>query len=448
MKQRRNSPAEARTQKKTHTSGGRFRRIAAAMLVFGMTFSGICPGNISLFTAPAYAASRDFTGPEVVCLDGKNREVPGNWEYVGKEWRYRKKDGTYASSQWLYYQDKWYYADADGYLKTDGRVKLAGHPYYFDEDGAMITGWLLDSEDGRWYRIREDGSMTTGWVNAGGYWYLFDPKGRLYMGGRHMADGHLYTFHENGRLAAGSFIRTRFYNLDGIHDPEGDMILYGKRKPPKTEEDKLTEQFSEIPPYWVNRFREDGWQFMWYTDKIYLSAPLTDRGIWYVKYTTDTDYKKIKFTDPEAVRMGFGEYIAFVLGRTVKERDKMEEAVVGYDEFASGSSIAPSLPSYFADDEKAMAAVMFCGYFDPAVREEMRENSPELAETIEELLRVTPDRKPEEYELSENGGMGFGGSGPASERVDSKATGPAAEDESGDRAQAETGAESSSASAS
>lgn len=74
-------------------------------------------------------------------------------------------------------QNQWYYLDAKG-EKVTGRRELEGEEYFFDENGVMLTGWVIcpkgempkpyqeemDGED--IYYCGLDGKMATGWVEA------------------------------------------------------------------------------------------------------------------------------------------------------------------------------------------------------------------------------------------------------------------------------------------
>lgn len=77
----------------------------------------------------------------------------GSWIKTEKGWWFKKPDGSYPKSEW----------------KSSG---LAW--YYFNEEGYMLTGWLLYG--GKWYYMNpekgaEEGKMVKGWILYGDKWY-------------------------------------------------------------------------------------------------------------------------------------------------------------------------------------------------------------------------------------------------------------------------------------
>lgn len=61
------------------------------------------------------------------------------------------------------------------------------------------------------------------------------------------------------------------------------------------DKDLITDYLYEVPRGWQKQFVEDGWEFLFYKKKQYFSAPSTSFGIYYVRYSTDRRYKKVKF---------------------------------------------------------------------------------------------------------------------------------------------------------
>ena len=55
-------------------------------------------------------------------------------------------------------------------------------------------------------------------------------------------------------------------------------------------------------------------EFLFYKKKQYFSAPSTSSGIYYVRYSTDRRYKKVKFCDADSVLQAFGEYVGYRAG--------------------------------------------------------------------------------------------------------------------------------------
>ncbi len=77
----------------------------------------------------------------------------------------------------------------------------------------------------------------------------------------------------------------------------------------------ITDYLYEVPRGWQKQFVEDGWEFLFYKKKQYFSAPSTSSGIYYVRYSTDRRYKKVKFCDADSILQGFGNM--WVTGQAV-----------------------------------------------------------------------------------------------------------------------------------
>ena len=88
----------------------------------------------------------------------------------------------------------------------------------------------------------------------------------------------------------------------------------------------ITDYLYEVPRGWQKQFVEDGWEFLFYKKKQYFSAPSTSSGIYYVRYSTDRRYKKVKFCDADSVLQAFGEYVCYRAG-CYRENSTMMQAV-------------------------------------------------------------------------------------------------------------------------
>lgn len=371
-----------------------------------------------LWTFPAYAYVDDKAG--------------GTWEDVGDDWQFRMPDGSILTREWVKSGDDWYYMNREGYL-TMGKTLLHSEYYYFFENGKMARGWAYDTDEDEWYFAREDGTLTKGWLFAGGVWYWFDSRGRLFRDGARMIDTAKYTFAANGQMTANRYVGLNYYDADGHRDNSHNIRLNGKRVPDAEERDAVTKAFSEIPQTLVRQFVADGWDMMWYTDKKRFEAPRTERGIYQIKYKTDVHYKKLKFTDPEAIRMAFGEYLADKYGEAASVK-----LVADFAMFAEESSYAETLPEYFSDEPAIQFGSLFANYCNPEVRSEMRWEDPELLAAIEGLLGIDRSgQKPDEensWEMTQYGiaagtENGTSGPGPAADESlkNPVANGPAGE---------------------
>lgn len=79
------------------------------------------------------------------------------WIQHGKDWYFRKDDGSYCADEWLYNGGRW---------------------YVFDGSGRMIRGWFKQGKD--WYFLAEDGGMCASqWVWQGVYCYYLTSSGLM-----------------------------------------------------------------------------------------------------------------------------------------------------------------------------------------------------------------------------------------------------------------------------
>lgn len=112
-------------------------------------------------------------------------------------WMFRQTNGGYAKSRWGIADGLWYYFNADGHMLTGWQ--LIGNQWYYlctEEDakaqsgrkeGAMVTGWQFDPLYQKWFYFDVNGAMITGWREIGGKWYYFNPesdgtRGSMYAG--------------------------------------------------------------------------------------------------------------------------------------------------------------------------------------------------------------------------------------------------------------------------
>ncbi len=100
--------------------------------------------------------------------------ISGQWQKVNETaWRFLKADKTYASDEWAKINGKWYWFDKDGMMQT-GWIVDQGIWYRLSQEGSMESGWVKEETDGYWYYLDESGAMRTGWVLINGIWYYFN----------------------------------------------------------------------------------------------------------------------------------------------------------------------------------------------------------------------------------------------------------------------------------
>ncbi len=399
-----------------------------------------------------YCALGAQTGEQTKQQENSEYSIPGTWTGDSMDSRYLLEDGTFLEKSWLFQNGRWYYLDENGYPAA-GWNKIKGKWYYFSEDtGRMAVGWAYNHEEDEWYYLNEDGTRKTGWLQSGGIWYWLNSDGVLYDDGWRMVDGHKYYFHSNGQLAAGQYIGTAYYGADSLRNPAFDMNIQGKRKPSDEEKEAITRALENIPRQWMDRFLADGWEFMYYTDRKYMEAPMTDRGVYYVHHKTDQKYKKIKFTEPESLTRAFGEYVAAALEADPEQKKKAEELYFISEELSSGYkkikftepesltrafgeyvaaaleadpeqkkkaeelyfiseelSSGSGLPDLYADDYEVWFGVLFENYCDSDIRSEMQMLVPELCSVLNEMLGADFEGlRPSAWEMTADGEIDAG----------------------------------------
>ena len=112
-----------------------------------------------------------------------------------------------AAGRWIQDEKGWWYQYNDQTYPKDGWFQLgtAGDWYYFDKNGYMAAGWVLDN--GKWYYLSAaadaaQGKMLTGWQLIDGKWYYLNE----------VSDG------TRGAMAADTWIGEYYVNKDGVWD--------------------------------------------------------------------------------------------------------------------------------------------------------------------------------------------------------------------------------------
>ena len=260
---------------------------------------------------------------------------------------------------------------------------LAGSSQVFamDAPGSGDPRWEY-REDHHWYYQREDGSVHTGWLSFEDEWYWFDSQGRMAESGFHGIDGKRYYFFSNGHMAWNQYLDLSYLNEDGQPDEAHDIGIAGSVTPEGEAKDLLTDYLYQIPRSWLSRFAEEDWQFLFYPNKKFFEAPDTSQGIYYVYHSTDTYYKKVKFTRPEAVLRAFGEYVGFASGCYQKDSRRMEAL------WKESKQLQPLLkiPDIYSGDAQVYFGSLFAAYVDEETRDEVLKHSPEAGRILDEIL--------------------------------------------------------------
>ncbi len=208
---------------------------AAAALAVGGTMAAEAAGWAAESNGWVYYDSNGYK----VTNDWK-KGADGLWRYLDYSGRmavntwvddtyYVDQDGIMVTGKWMRLdqdiyggteEPQWYYFGSDGEAEKDGWKKLNDKWYYFDETGAMGTGWLDDNM----YYGTENGAVT-GWrkleppegeeyydddpfsEDDGKRWYYFNSSGKKYVPeeefGEKRIDGVYYCFDSNGAMQTG-----------------------------------------------------------------------------------------------------------------------------------------------------------------------------------------------------------------------------------------------------
>lgn len=172
--------------------------------------------------------------------DGLYRYIGGDGYMATNQWiddtYYVDNDGVMASGKWMQLEAEdgdvdglvWYYFNTSGKRVEEAWKKINNKWYYFDSDGIMQTGWILDDM----YYTDENGAMVTGWQKLypsedsyddddwnepvdsdgdGTYWYYFSSNGKKVVpegdnGAEYQEkkiSGAYYCFDEYGAMQTG-----------------------------------------------------------------------------------------------------------------------------------------------------------------------------------------------------------------------------------------------------
>ena len=162
------------------------------------------------------------------------KKLDGVWYYFRPAENDNGPQGSMVKDSWVLSGNKWYYIGEDGTMVTGTKEIYSDNSrtyyvYYFNDSGAMQTGWHYVDSAWRFFRIASSdngpqGSMAKSvWVPAGDKWYYTDNYGAMVLGwkdigtktyyfsseaanygqmvtGKQVIDGKEYTFGDNGAL--------------------------------------------------------------------------------------------------------------------------------------------------------------------------------------------------------------------------------------------------------
>ena len=120
---------------------------------------------------------------------GGSSNTNTGWIKDSKGWKYRNSDGIIAQGSTV--------TDADGNKVEKVLWQKAGNGYYaFGSDGYLVTGWIYDKLEDKWYYCDENVGKLYGWYNEpqDGYWYYLSPSTGEALTGWQSINGKDYYF--------------------------------------------------------------------------------------------------------------------------------------------------------------------------------------------------------------------------------------------------------------
>ena len=152
---------------------------------------------------------------------GGSSNTNTGWIKDSKGWKYRNSDGTLAQGSTV--------TDADGNKVEKVLWQKAGNGYFaFGSDGYLLTGWIYDKLDDKWYYCDENLGKLYGWFNEpqDGYWYYLSPSTGEALTGWQSINGKDYYFASAPSAPTYSFDAVAgfwiYSNINGVR-PFGSM---------------------------------------------------------------------------------------------------------------------------------------------------------------------------------------------------------------------------------
>lgn len=133
--------------------------------------------------------------------------------------------------KWITNNNGKWFGYPDGTYENTGFKKINEDTYYFQSNGYVKMGWLLDN--GVWYYFNKDGIMQTGWSGPGRQYY-FDDAGKMlenqftpdgyYVGssgayvknGWVLNNGKYYYMNSAGKMIKRSWVGSYYLGSDGV----------------------------------------------------------------------------------------------------------------------------------------------------------------------------------------------------------------------------------------
>lgn len=311
----------------------------------------------------------------------------GRWIPEESGWSYERPDGSRAKGTWEDIDGEWYYFDAAGRMVT-GWQKVGNLRYFFEESGELSEGWQCYGGDGseKWYYFDKNGNAVTGWLEDGGRWYWFGGNGVMNAEAARTISGKKYYFNEDGSLKANEYIGFKYMDSEGQPDAEYNVQAEnrngGKLSVDSGEKEEIADEINGIPKGWLKKFVDDGWKFIYCPEKdYYLRESYEDSSEkYYIRYKLSTSEKSLRFTDKNALRAGFGEYIYRNSREQLRDLSFSEEVGYKIQEICSLADV----PESVCEDLSMTFGVLFSEYLDEDSREKFRDEMEDLCRIVEQ----------------------------------------------------------------
>lgn len=126
--------------------------------------------NASTSSGSSSSTTTPSSGPSGSSVSLPSYVVKGTWGTTNGKWTFKDNNGVAYKNKWA--------AVYNPYANT-AAGQQAFDWFYFDANGYMVTGWVLDG--GRYYYLSPlsdgtQGRMVTGWGQVDGAWYYFNPN--------------------------------------------------------------------------------------------------------------------------------------------------------------------------------------------------------------------------------------------------------------------------------
>ena len=199
--------------------------LSLAFTVYGFQIDDFTLQNELYKLKDGYTAVQRYYAPDKETEN--NRDKSFNIEQTENKGFYTDNENTYYRDAngnnvtgWQFLTrddgvDCWYYFDESGAMTT-GFKTIDGQLYYFKNDGTL-THSCMQEIDGRIYSFSTDGHADLGWQSRNGYWYYFDRfSGDAYESNVHGIEGddYIYVFWDN-----------YFTRKDGSMGERGTLVI-------------------------------------------------------------------------------------------------------------------------------------------------------------------------------------------------------------------------------